>query len=61
LNLFETDHALVEHCRAHGAHPFVESLRALGDDLGRADTLELGRLANEYPPRLHTHDRGGHA
>jgi putative acyl-CoA dehydrogenase len=59
LNLFETDHALVEHCRAHGAHPFVESLRALGDDLGRADTLELGRLANEYPPRLHTHDRFG--
>ncbi|MEN9763154.1 MAG: hypothetical protein RI906_2980 [Pseudomonadota bacterium] len=59
LNLFDSDQALIQHCQAHGAGRFTESLRTLGADLGQSDTLELGRLANEYPPRLRTHDRFG--
>ncbi|WP_112268979.1 acyl-CoA dehydrogenase family protein [Lentzea terrae] len=36
-----------------------DDLHDLGRLAGRADLQELGRLANTYPPVLHTHDRYG--
>ena len=35
-------------------------LREFGELLGQLETLEAGRLANENPPFLKTHDRYGH-
>ena len=37
-----------------------EEVHALGRRAGSADTRELARLANEYPPVLRTHDARGH-
>jgi putative acyl-CoA dehydrogenase len=36
------------------------SLESLGRRLGAAETLELGRLANSFPPQLRLFDRFGH-
>jgi putative acyl-CoA dehydrogenase len=38
----------------------VKSLVALGELAGTEQAAEWGRLANDHPPRLRTHDRYGH-
>ena len=57
-NLFEQDAALVEALRREGGGPWEEQIAAFGELLG-GEPLEWGRLANEHPPRLRTHDRYG--
>src|SRR5687768_6432863 len=57
-NLFEQDAALVEAVRREGGAAWVAEIAAFGNVLG-GEPLEWGRLANEHPPRLRTHDRYG--
>jgi putative acyl-CoA dehydrogenase len=58
-NLYEQDQPLVEAVRREGAEWAEPRIRALGDLLG-GEPLEWGRLADEHPPVLRTHDRTGH-
>jgi putative acyl-CoA dehydrogenase len=58
-NLFETDVVLGEALVREGAGWARERAARLGTTLGDA-ALEWGRLANEHPPVLRTHDRFGH-
>jgi putative acyl-CoA dehydrogenase len=58
-NVFAADRALVEALEREGGGWAVERARRLGETCGRPDVIELGRLANENPPRLRTHDRFG--
>ncbi len=58
-NVFEADRTLVEAVAREGGDYDVERIRAVGAIAGRAETIELGRLANENPPKLKTHDRFG--
>jgi putative acyl-CoA dehydrogenase len=57
-NLFAQDRPLAEALRREGGGEFEERVAALGQVLG-GEPLEWGRLANEHPPRLRTHDRYG--
>jgi putative acyl-CoA dehydrogenase len=57
-DLYGEDRPLVESVAREGAGWANESLHEFGRLLG-GEPLELGRLANEYPPRLRTHDRFG--
>jgi putative acyl-CoA dehydrogenase len=59
-DLFSEDTPLVEAFRREGAGDSDGEARlaALGAELG-GEPLEWGRLANEHPPRLRTHDRFG--
>jgi putative acyl-CoA dehydrogenase len=57
-DLYGENRPLVEAVAREGAGWADESLRAFGKLLG-GDPLEWGRLANEQPPRLRTHDRFG--
>jgi putative acyl-CoA dehydrogenase len=59
-NLFATDRALVEAVAREGAGWAAEGLDAFGRKLGRAQTIELGVLANRNPPFLQNFDRFGH-
>jgi putative acyl-CoA dehydrogenase len=59
VNLFGCDAALREGIEREGAGWAEPSLRELGAMLGRADTLDLGRLANANPPKLINFDRTG--
>ncbi|HEX8052687.1 MAG TPA: acyl-CoA dehydrogenase family protein [Thermoleophilaceae bacterium] len=59
-NLFTENVPLLEGVRREGADHSVERLTALGAASGEAADRELGRLANENEPVLHTHDRFGH-
>ncbi|HEY5852681.1 MAG TPA: acyl-CoA dehydrogenase family protein [Aldersonia sp.] len=52
--------ALLEGLEREGAGWALDELRALGRRAGSPEAQEWGRLANEYPPVLHTHDRFGH-
>jgi putative acyl-CoA dehydrogenase len=55
-----THPALIEGLRREGAGWAVDEIRALGL-LGNSERWqEIGRLVNEHPPVLHTHDRYGH-
>jgi putative acyl-CoA dehydrogenase len=58
-NFFTENVALVESIRREGADWAEERLTALGAESGEAVDRDLGRLANENPPVLHTHDRYG--
>lgn len=58
-NLFATDAALAEGLRQFGGDWHAGQLTRLGGELGSADILQLGALANRHPPQLHTHDRVG--
>ena len=53
------DAVLAEACRRADAAT-LDSLAGLGRLAGSEQAQEWGRLANEYPPRLRTHDRYGH-
>jgi putative acyl-CoA dehydrogenase len=57
-DLYTTDAVLVEALRREGGAPWEDEVAAFGRALGGAP-LEWGRLANEFPPRLRTHDRYG--
>jgi putative acyl-CoA dehydrogenase len=59
-NLFDSDLALREGISREGAGWAEDALRAFGARVGAAEYLELGELANRYPPEFDTHDRFGH-
>jgi putative acyl-CoA dehydrogenase len=54
------DRALAEACLRHADEQTLASLADLGRLAGSAEAQEWGRLADENPPRLRTHDRYGH-
>jgi putative acyl-CoA dehydrogenase len=59
-DLYEHDTPLREAVEREGGGWIAETAHALGARCGSAEVLEWGRLANEHPPELHTHDRYGH-
>src|SRR5687768_7464133 len=54
------DAALAEACLRHADAATLDSLADLGRLAGSAQAQEWGRVANENPPKLRTHDRYGH-
>ncbi len=58
-NVFLENRPLVEAVAREGGDWGRERLTAFGELCG-GEALEWGRLANENPPVLHTHDRVGH-
>src|SRR4051812_46819552 len=58
-NLFESDLALQEAMVREGAGWARERAASLGAYLGTQEAQRLGAEANEFPPRLRTHDRYG--
>ena len=58
-NVFESDTVMKEAVKREGADWAVERITEVGEIAGRGDVIELGRLANENPPKLRTHDRYG--
>ena len=57
-DLFGQNRPLVEAMEREGGGAWLDRAHALGEALG-GEPLELGRLANEHPPVLRTHDRFG--
>ncbi len=57
VDLFASDRPLAEAAARYKLDG--KALSACGQDFGSAETLDLGRLANEFPPRLHTMDAKG--
>ncbi|GAB3669635.1 acyl-CoA dehydrogenase family protein [Actinocorallia lasiicapitis] len=53
------DPALLEGLHREGAGWAEDEVRVLGRLAGTEEAQEHGRLANEHPPVLHTHDRYG--
>ncbi len=60
FNLFTNDKALADAAAAMGVAHANDRLSAYGARLGRAETIEAGRLAHRFPPELRTFDRFGH-
>ena len=58
-NVFDADRTLVESIRREGAEWAEARVSAVGELAGSGHTIELGRQANENPPKLTTHDRYG--
>jgi putative acyl-CoA dehydrogenase len=58
-NLFLSDTALHEAVMREGAGWDVDLLASIGQQLGAAESLELGRLANVNPPELLRYDATG--
>jgi putative acyl-CoA dehydrogenase len=58
-DLFSENRPLVEALEREGGGAWEQRARELGVLLG-GEPLEWGRLANEHPPTLRTHDRFGH-
>jgi len=54
------DQAMLSALRREGAGWAEDSIRGLGRLAGSAQVQQQGRLANENPPALRTHDRFGH-
>jgi putative acyl-CoA dehydrogenase len=54
------DAVLAEACVRHADEATLASLAGLGRLAGSEQAQEWGRLANENPPTLRTHDRYGH-
>jgi putative acyl-CoA dehydrogenase len=54
------DPALLDGLEREGAGWAAAELHELGRLAGTRQAQEWGRLANEYPPVLHTHNRYGH-
>jgi len=59
-NLYAADRALREAVAREGAAVADAALLEFGGRIGAADYLELGRLANQYPPEFEPNDRFGH-
>ena len=60
VDLWTDDPVLREGVVREGAGWAADEVAEFGRRVGRFETFELGRLANENPPRLRTHDRYGH-
>jgi putative acyl-CoA dehydrogenase len=60
VNLIATNRPLLDALKANGIDPEAEGLIAFGEDWGSAERLDIGRLANENPPKLRTHDPRGY-
>ncbi|HCL5071917.1 TPA: isovaleryl-CoA dehydrogenase [Salmonella enterica] len=58
-NLYLSDGALCEAVSREGAGWDSDLLASIGQQLGTAESLELGRLANAYPPELLRYDPQG--
>ncbi len=58
-NLFLSDGALCEAVSREGAGWDSDLLASIGQQLGTAESLELGRLANAHPPELLRNDPQG--
>ncbi|EAU1468833.1 isovaleryl-CoA dehydrogenase [Salmonella enterica] len=58
-NLFLSDGALCEAVSREGAGWDSDLLASIGQQLGTAESLELGRLANAHPPELLCYDPQG--
>src|SRR3982751_2459224 len=58
-NVFESDQVMKEAVQREGADWATGKISEVGEIAGRGDVIELGRLANENPPKLRTHDRFG--
>lgn len=59
IDLFASDAPLREALMRAGADLKSSDLAAFGEDFGSAETFDLGRCANEYPPRLRIVDAAG--
>jgi putative acyl-CoA dehydrogenase len=59
VNLFACDSVLQEALLREGGGAAADTLHALGERLGRAEVLDLGRQANANSPKLHHVDRSG--
>jgi len=57
VDLFSADRPLADAAARAGLD--LAGLSACGKDYGAADTLDLGRIANENPPKLHIVDGKG--
>ncbi len=57
---FADDHVLADAIVRHDAGWATDDLHETGRLVADADWRERGRLANEHPPVLRTHDRWGH-
>ncbi|MFC4174813.1 isovaleryl-CoA dehydrogenase [Microvirga sp. GCM10011540] len=60
VNLVTADRPLLDALMANGVDRPQETLGPFGQAWGSAERLDLGRLANENPPKLRTHDPRGH-
>jgi putative acyl-CoA dehydrogenase len=58
-NVFESDRPLREAVRREGAEWAEARISAVGELAGSERIIALGAAANEYPPKLRTHDRVG--
>ena len=59
VDLFDSDAPLKDAVAANGAAGEVAALSRFGQQWGAAETLALGRQANENPPKLHAFDAKG--
>ncbi len=59
VNLFASDQALQDAVAREGGAAANKSLNAFGLVTGSVEAFERGRIANESPPRLRTHDAQG--
>lgn len=59
-NAYDTDTALREAVRRHGAGWAEPALSAHGAKTGTAEIIEWGFLANEHKPQFFSHDRQGY-
>lgn len=59
-NLYSGDTVLREGVAREGAGWADNDLTGFGQAAGTADSLELGHLANKFPPEFDSHDRFGH-
>jgi len=59
VNLFTSDSALQEAVKREGGAQGFDRLSEFGAVCGAAEAFERGRLANEFLPRLYTHDAAG--
>src|SRR5687768_9459827 len=59
VDLFSTNTPLVEGLQREGASWALDQCVDVGRSWGTAEVIDWGRLANEFPPKLKTHDRFG--
>jgi putative acyl-CoA dehydrogenase len=60
VNLITANRPLLDALKASGVDTEAEGLVAFGEAWGSAERLDIGRLANENPPKLRTHDSRGY-
>lgn len=60
VNLIAANRPLLDALKASGVDTETEGLSAFGAAWGSAERLDIGRLANENPPKLRTHDSRGY-